>query len=131
RIRELAVQSRNATNSSDDRAALQKEVDQLKSEINRVADTTNFNGTKLLNGDFTAQSFQVGANQGETIDIAAIADANTDALGSWTSVAATASSSGAAGTFTSATLAAGNNFTLDVGGVEVINQTAAGAETVA
>ena len=84
RIRELAVQSRNATNSTDDRAALQKEVDQLMSEIDRVADTTNFNGTKLLNGDFTAQSFQVGANQGETIDIAAIADANIDALGTWT-----------------------------------------------
>ena len=60
RIRELAVQSRNATNSSDDRAALQKEVDQLKAEIGRVAETTNFNGTKLLDGSFTAQSFQVG-----------------------------------------------------------------------
>lgn len=86
RIRELAVQSRNATNSLEDRQALQKEVDQLKSEIDRVADTTNFNGTKLLDGSFTTQSFQVGANQGETIDIAAITDANIDALGSWTSV---------------------------------------------
>src|SRR5690606_42081082 len=80
RIRELAAQSRTATNSTDDRAALQKEVDQLMSEIDRVADTTNFNGTKLLNGDFTAQSFQVGANQGETIDIASIADANINSL---------------------------------------------------
>src|SRR5690606_8144373 len=86
RIRELAVQSRNATNSSDGRAALQKEVDQLKAEIDRVADTTNFNGTKLLDGSFTAQSFQVGANQGETIDIAAITDANMAALGTWQSV---------------------------------------------
>src|SRR5690606_33582795 len=86
RIRELAVQSRNATNSSDDRAALQKEVDQLKSEIDRVADTTNFNGTKLLDGNFTRQSFQVGANQGETIDIAAITDANVAALGSYQSL---------------------------------------------
>ena len=89
RIRELAVQSRNATNSSDDRAALQKEVDQLKAEIGRVAETTNFNGTKLLDGTFTDQSFQVGANQGETIDIAAIANASIEALGNWTSVETT------------------------------------------
>ncbi|MGJ4730679.1 flagellin [Luteimonas sp. SDU101] len=86
RIRELAVQSRNATNSDDDRAALQKEVAQLKSEIDRVANTTNFNGTKLLDGSFTAQSFQVGANQGETIDIAAITDANIASLGTYQSV---------------------------------------------
>ncbi|HEU4774221.1 MAG TPA: flagellin [Lysobacter sp.] len=86
RIRELAVQSRNATNSVDDRAALQKEVAQLKSEIDRVADNTNFNGTKLLDGSFTAQAFQVGADQGQLITVDNIADANIDALGSWTSV---------------------------------------------
>lgn len=77
RIRELAVQSSNATNSADDRAALQTEVTQLMAEINRVADQTQFNGVKLLDGSFTAQTFQVGANAGETIDIAAIADVNT------------------------------------------------------
>jgi flagellin len=85
RIRELAVQSRNATNSADDRAALQKEVSQLKSEIDRVADQTSFNGTKLLDGSFTAQEFQIGANQGQTITVDTIADANIDALGSWIS----------------------------------------------
>ena len=105
RIRELAVQSRNATNSADDRAALQKEVNQLMSEIDRVADTTNFNGTKLLDGSFTAQSFQVGANQGETIDIAALTDANIDALGAWTSVAIASSLTGAAATGAGATAA--------------------------
>ncbi|MDA7415238.1 flagellin [Xenophilus arseniciresistens] len=89
RIRELAVQSRNATNSADDRAALQKEVTQLVSEIDRVAKTTSFNGTKLLDGSFSAQSFQVGANQGETINIASIANASTDSLGEWTSVGTT------------------------------------------
>ena len=86
RIRELAVQSRNATNSTDDRAALQKEVGQLKAEIDRVANTTSFNGTKLLDGSFTSQKFQVGANQGETVNVSGIANANTAALGSWTSV---------------------------------------------
>jgi flagellin len=97
RIRELAVQSRNATNSTEDRVALQKEVGQLKAEIDRVADTTSFNGTKLIDGSFTAQKFQVGANQGETISISGIADANIAALGSWTSVDTyTATTTGAA-----------------------------------
>jgi flagellin len=89
RIRELAVQSRNATNSASDREALDAEVQQLKAEIQRVAETTNFNDVKLLDGSFQAQSFQVGANQGETIDIAAIVNANIDALGTWTSVGTT------------------------------------------
>ena len=86
RIRELAVQSRNATNSTEDRAALQKEVSQLTSEIDRVASTTSFNGTKLLDGSFTSQAFQVGANQGQTIDIASIQNASVSQLGSWNSV---------------------------------------------
>ena len=86
RIRELAVQSRNATNSTEDRASLQKEVTQLKSEIDRVAKQTSFNGTKLLDGSFNAQSFQVGANQGETISIDSIANASINSLGSWNSV---------------------------------------------
>ncbi|GAA4342390.1 B-type flagellin [Pigmentiphaga soli] len=91
RIRELAVQSRNATNTDDDRLALQKEVDQLRDEIDRVAKNTDFNGTKLIDGSFTNQAFQVGANQGQTISISAIANANVDQLGSWTSVDSKAS----------------------------------------
>lgn len=86
RIRELAVQSRNATNSTEDRAALQKEVEQLKSEIDRVATDTSFNGTKLLDGSFTAKEFQVGANQGQTISINSIQNAKISELGTWTSV---------------------------------------------
>ncbi len=82
RIRELAVQSANATNSSSDRAALQSEASQLISEIQRVGATTTFNGIKLLNGSYTSQVFQVGANAGETIPIASIVDARTSALGS-------------------------------------------------
>lgn len=84
RIRELAVQSRNATNSDDDRAALQKEAAQLQAEINRVASQTSFNGTKLLDGSFSNKVFQVGANQGETISISGIANANDTALGTYT-----------------------------------------------
>ena len=81
RIRELAVQSSNATNSASDREALNAEVDQLLSEIDRVANQTGFNGTKLLDGSFTGALFQVGANSGQTIGINAIVDANIDTLG--------------------------------------------------
>ena len=62
RIRELAVQSANATNSSSDRSSLQLEVTQLQSEIDRVATQTQFNGTNLLDGSFTSKAFQIGAN---------------------------------------------------------------------
>ncbi|MEZ5454673.1 MAG: flagellin [Lysobacteraceae bacterium] len=81
RMRELSVQAANATNSASDRAALQDEVEQLVQQINTVATQTSFNGVKLLDGTFTSQTFQVGANQGETIDIASIASARADALG--------------------------------------------------
>jgi flagellin len=81
RMRELAVQSANATNNATDRGALQAEVAQLKEEIGRVAASTSFNGTKLLDGSFTAQVFQVGANSGETILLSAITDVDLDALG--------------------------------------------------
>nr|WP_315849413.1 flagellin [uncultured Rhodoferax sp.] len=67
RIRELAVQSANATNSSSDRAALNQEVTQLTSELNRIAQTTQFNGQNLLDGSFTSATFQVGANANQTI----------------------------------------------------------------
>ncbi len=82
RMRELAVQSANATNSQSDRTALQAEVAQLRSEIGRVATQTAFNGTKLLDGSFTAATFQVGANSGETITASGIVDATTASLGS-------------------------------------------------
>ncbi len=81
RIRELAVQSSNATNSASDRAALQKEVTQLVAEVNRVATQTEFNGTKLLDGSFSAQAFQVGANAGELISVDSIVDAKSASLG--------------------------------------------------
>ncbi len=81
RIRELAVQSSNATNSTSDRKALQAEVTQLKSEIDRVAKQSEFNGTKLLDGSFTSQLFQVGANAGQSIAIDKVIDATVSKLG--------------------------------------------------
>ena len=81
RIRELSVQSANATNSASDRASLQLEVSQLVSEINRVATQTSFNGTNLLDGTFTSKVFQVGANVGQTISVSSIGSAKTSDLG--------------------------------------------------
>ena len=81
RMRELAVQSSNATNSADDRKALQAEVDQLRSEIDRVANTTSFNGKKILDGSFAGGVFQVGANAGDNITVGNITNAKADALG--------------------------------------------------
>jgi len=79
RIRELAVQSANATNSDVDREALQAEVSQLVSEVSRTADETAFNGRKLLDGSFSA-TFQIGANAGQTLNVS-IAELTADKLG--------------------------------------------------
>jgi len=67
RVRELAVQSANATNSASDRAALNAEVGQLTSELDRIAKSTEFNGQKLLDGSFGSATFQVGANANQSI----------------------------------------------------------------
>jgi len=69
RIRQLAIQSANATNSATDRKALNDEVNQLVQEVNRVAGTTTFNGLKVLDGSYQGQQFQVGANANETIGV--------------------------------------------------------------
>jgi flagellin len=69
RVRELAIQSANATNSSSDREALNNEVQQRVAEIDRIASQTAFNGLKVLDGSFEQQTFQVGANAGETIKV--------------------------------------------------------------
>ena len=82
RMRELAVQSSNATNSAEDRKALQAEVSQLTAEIDRVAKTSSFNGTKLLNGDFGGAVFQVGAGAGDNITVGGLTNATTKGLSS-------------------------------------------------
>ena len=69
RIRTLAVQSANATNSDSDRAALDAEVQQRLAEITRIASQTTFNGRHVLDGTFGSAAFQIGANVGETISV--------------------------------------------------------------
>jgi flagellin len=82
RIRELSLQSANASNSSSDRSALNLEAQQLLQELDRVSTTTSFNGQKILNGNFSAQQFQVGANANETISVS-IGNASLNSLGSF------------------------------------------------
>src|SRR5574344_1866460 len=84
RMRELSVQSGNATNSKSDREALQAELSQLRDEVDRVAKTTSFNGKKLLDGSFTGAVFQVGANSGDNITVGALANTKVDKLGNTT-----------------------------------------------
>ena len=72
RIRELAVQSINDTNSSADRQALNNEVSQLVAEINRISTATQFNGQNILDGSLSTLTFQVGANQGQTIQVTGV-----------------------------------------------------------
>jgi len=80
RLRELAIQSANGTNSATDRAALNSEAAQLISEIDLIATTTEFNGLKLLDGTFGTSNFHVGANANQTISVA-MTNAKTTALG--------------------------------------------------
>jgi len=80
RVRELAVQSANATNSKTDREALQAEVSQLISEIDRVAKTSSFNGQKLLEGSFAGAVFQVGSGAGDNITVGSLVNATSSEL---------------------------------------------------
>ena len=85
RIRELAVQSANDTNSSTDRQALNNEVQQLVAEINRISNSTQFNGANILDGTSSTLVFQVGANQNQTISVDGV-DARGQILGARVSV---------------------------------------------
>jgi flagellin len=83
RMRELAVQSRNATNTDADRTSLDAEFQQLKSELDRIADTTSFNGRKVLDGSLGNSVFQVGANVGETISVDISTSMRTNSIGGY------------------------------------------------
>lgn len=80
RMRELSIQSANDTNTASDRASLQSEVSQLQSELDRIADTTTFNGKNLLDGSFGGAKFQVGANANQVISFS-VASARGSDLG--------------------------------------------------
>jgi len=107
RIRELAVQSVNATNSASDRAALNAEVAERIAEVDRIAKQTNFNGVKVLDGSFGTATFQVGANVGETISVSLTTDVTSSAIG-------TVNTNATNGTFSFADVAS-TDITLDFG----------------
>jgi flagellin len=121
RIRELAVQSANSTNSTSDRAALDNEVQQRLSEIDRIAQQTSFNGQKVLDGTFGTASFQVGANVGETISIGLSTSMRTTAIGKTadyvnaTTAYSSASAVGQQGTGVDASAIASGDVTVAIG----------------
>ncbi len=107
RVRELAVQSANASNSASDRQALNQEVGQLVAELDRIAQTTEFNGQKILDGTFGTAQFQVGANSGQVI-VASTANLRTSQYGNNQVIASgvpTAAAAWSANGVTGATLA--------------------------
>ncbi len=81
RMRELALQAANGSNSAEDREALQKEVSALQVELTRIADTTSFGGQQLLDGSYGSKAFQVGANANETINVS-LSSVAADKIGS-------------------------------------------------
>ena len=107
RIRELAVQSANATNSASDRAALDLEVQQRLEEVDRIASQTSFNGQKIIDGSFGTAAFQVGANVGETISLDLTTSITKDKIGEASSVSSSADISAAFGGTTGLLVGAG------------------------
>ena len=145
RVRELAVQSANASNSAGDRQAINAEVTQLTAELDRVAQTSAFNGLKLLDGSFGSATFQVGANANETITTTA-GNFRTNQYGNYRigALAATAASpegdltagstaNAIASNAAAASRVVGGNITINgsVGSATVTAAAAASAKTVA
>ena len=114
RMRDLSLQSANGSNGASERAALQGEVSQLQQELNRIADTTSFGGRKILDGSFGSQSFQVGANAYENINVS-IGSAATDRIGvnRYTSSGGGATTSSGAFSATSGSVYSSSGFSID------------------
>ncbi len=119
RIRELAVQSANATNSASDRAALNAEVGQLTSELDRIAKTTQFNGQNLLDGTFGSATFQVGANANQTIT-ATTANFSTTKFGNNRIGSVVAATAGGVGDLVTGSAAGANPSTTITGAASTI-----------
>ena len=109
-MRDLAVESLNASNSSTDRSDLNAQFQQLIADINSVASNTQFNGVNLLDGTFQGATFQIGANAGQTITVSSVASAKAGNLGALYAAA----NSGTAGAYTAANFAAGDTVSLQV-----------------
>ena len=119
RIRELAVQSANATNSESDRQALNDEVSQRLEEIDRISNQTAFNGLKVLDGSFGNQNFQVGANAGETIGIDLTQGTKTDQIGAIASAEQTVGGAAAIDDSNKVAISVGNNAFTEIQNSEI------------
>ncbi|MFZ2209237.1 MAG: flagellin [Porticoccaceae bacterium] len=119
RIRELAVQAANATNSTSDRAAINLEVQQRLAEIDRSASQTSFNGQKVLDGSFGNATFQVGANAGETISLSLSSSARTADIGQVASTTSAVLTTGGSLAVTSSSLSFGTAGSAQVDGSNV------------
>ena len=122
-MRDLADESLNATNSAQDRADLNTQFQQLKADIDQVAQTANFNGVNLLDGTFQGATFQIGANAGQTITVSSVASASSSNLGTLYTLAGIAP--------TAATTAAGDSGTITITPDLVANPTAPATVTTA
>lgn len=129
RMRDLALQSANGSNNDDDRTSIQKEVTQLKAELNRISETTTFGGQKLLNGEFGTKDFQVGSNANETIALT-IEKMDTTSLKGMVETGPTASLTTNTIETTTPTIVAGD-FTIQVGSGEAKTITTTAAMTSA
>jgi flagellin len=125
-MRDLAVESLNATNSANDRADLNAQFSQLAADINNVAANTQFNGVNLLDGSFQGADFQIGANAGQIISVSSIASAATSAIGNYSTTAGN-------GAYTNANIVSGDTVTIGIqvgsGLTDAVASAAAGAAT--
>jgi flagellin len=134
-MRDLAVESLNATNSSNDRADLNAQYSQLAADINNVAANTQFNGVNLLNGSFQGADFQIGANAGQIISVSSIASASTNAVGNYNTTAGSATyNAGVVANAANTNIANGDTVTLNIqvgsGAGDAAASTAAAAASV-
>ena len=118
RLRELAVQSANSTNSAIDRSFIQKEASQLLNEINRISTTSEWNGMVLMDGSFDDKNIQAGANVGQTIAID-LASTETDEVGNFV-IRGESKVTAPAGVPAVNTIAAGNTIIAGFAGTQTI-----------
>jgi flagellin len=133
RMRDLALQSANGSNSSDDRDSLQKEIGALQQELTRIAETTKFGTTSLLDGSFGTKQFQVGANANETINVT-LGNMAADAIGAHHITGAGTAGANGIGDVQASLLAANMGTTPDtwnINGVDVAFSGGSGASSIA
>jgi flagellin len=133
-MRDLAVESLNATNSVNDRSDLNAQFSQLAADINNVAANTQFNGVNLLDGSFQGADFQIGANAGQIISVSSIASAATSAIGNFYTTAGASTYAGTSankGDTASFDVTVGTNATITTNAITLTGNQATDLKNVA